>query len=547
LAHVLIGEPVPTSPEHALNPVIRDFHLPGRSPVMACEGMAATSHPLATHVAIETLRAGGTAADAAVTAVALLGVVEPAMTGIGGDCFCLVSKPNARPWGYNGSGRAAAAMRAETLREKGIRSIGLDSIHAVTVPGAVEAWASILKAHGRFGLDRALQPAIRYASDGFPVAPRVGSDWAAQAAKLRGDPGATRHFLIDGRPPEIGDVMRFPALAETLKTIAADGPRAFYEGAIAEDIAATIAARGGLVDAQDLARHHGEEVVPIVANYRGLDVVELPPNGQGIVAQVMLNMLERFDLERLEALGPERFHLQLEAARLAYGMRDETIGDPAFMRTPVPSLLDKGYARGLAERIDRSRRAQLPAAATTISDTVYLTVVDRERMAVSFINSLYSAFGVGIATPKTGIMLHNRGSCFVVEPGHPNAIGPGKRPMHTIIPALAMRDGRCELSFGVMGGHYQAVGHAHVIGNMVDHGMDVQAAIDAPRAFFDGDITLVERGIPAATVEGLKARGHDVILRPVPLGGGQAIHIDWDRGVLIGGSDPRKDGLALGY
>jgi gamma-glutamyltranspeptidase/glutathione hydrolase len=527
--------------------VIRDFHFPGRSPVMACEGMAATSHPLASRVAIDTLRAGGTAADAAVTAVALLGVVEPAMTGIGGDCFCLVSKPNARPWGYNGSGRAAAAMRTETLFGKGIRSIGLDSIHAVTVPGAVEAWASILKAHGRFGLDRALQPAIRYATDGFPVAPRVGSDWAAQAAKLRSDPGAARHFLVDGRAPEIGDVMRFPALAETLKTIATGGPRAFYEGVIAEDIAATIAGRGGLVDVQDIARHHGEEVVPIVANYRGLDVVELPPNGQGIVAQVMLNILERFDLARLDPLGPERFHLQLEAARLAYGMRDETIGDPAFMRTPVPSLLDKGFARGLAERIDRSRRAQMPAAATTISDTVYLTVVDRDRMAVSFINSLYSAFGVGIATPNTGIMLHNRGACFVVEPGHPNAIGPSKRPMHTIIPALAMRDDRCELSFGVMGGHYQAVGHAHVIGSMVDHGMDVQAAIDAPRAFFDGDITLVERGIPAATVEGLKARGHDVALRPVPLGGGQAIRIDWDRGVLIGGSDPRKDGLALGY
>jgi gamma-glutamyltranspeptidase/glutathione hydrolase len=217
------------------------------------------------------------------------------------------------------------------------------------------------------------------------------------------------------------------------------------------------------------------------------------------------------------------------------------------MRIAVSSLLDKSFARRLADRIDPAGRVEGPALATTISDTVYLTVVDRDRMAVSFINSLYSAFGVGIATPDTGIMLHNRGACFVVEPGHPNTIGPRKRPMHTIIPALAMRDGRCELSFGVMGGHYQAVGHAHVIGNMVDHGMDVQAAIDAPRAFFDGDITLVERGVAAATVAGLKARGHNVALRPLPLGGGQAIQIDWERGVLIGGSDPRKDGLALGY
>jgi gamma-glutamyltranspeptidase / glutathione hydrolase len=527
--------------------VIRDFHFPGRSPVMACEAMAATSHPLATQAAIETLRAGGTAADAAVTAGALLGVVEPGMTGIGGDCFCIVAKPGAPPWGYNGSGRAGAAIRTEMLLARGVCSIALNSIHAVTVPGAVEAWARILKAHGRFGLDRALQPAIRYARNGFPVAPRVGSDWATAVPKLRADAGATRHFLNDGRAPAIGEVMRFPALAKTLETIAAGGPRAFYEGPIARDIVATIAARGGLVDEEDLARHRGEEVLPVSSNYRGLDVIELPPNGQGIIAQVMLNILERFDLARLDPLGPERFHLELEAARLAHAVRDAEIADPAAMRAPVSSLIDKGFARELAGRIDVAARAEGPALATTTSDTVYLTVVDRDRMAVSFINSLYSAFGVGIATTNTGIMLQNRGACFVVEPGHPNTIGPGKRPMHTIIPALAMRGGRCEMSFGVMGGHYQAVGHAHVIGNMIDHGMDVQAAIDAPRAFFDRDVTLVERGVSAATVAGLKARGHNVALRPLPLGGGQAIQIDWDRGVLIGGSDPRKDGLALGY
>jgi gamma-glutamyltranspeptidase / glutathione hydrolase len=527
--------------------VIRDFHFPGRSPVMACEGMAATSHPLATQAAIETLRAGGTAADAAVTAVAVLGVVEPAMTGIGGDCFCIVSKPDAPPWGYNGSGRASAAMQTETLLAKGIRSIALDSVHAVTVPGAVEAWASILKAHGRFGLDCALQPAIRYARDGFPVAPRIASDWAAAVPKLLADRAATRHFLNDGRAPAIGAMMRFPALAKTFEAIAAGGPRAFYEGPIARDIVATIRARGGVVDEEDLVRHRGEAVAPVSSNYRGLDLVELPPNGQGIIAQVMLNILEPFDLARLDPLGPERFHIELEAARLAHAVRDAEIADPAAMRAPVSSLLDKGFARELAGRIDVATRVAGPALATTISDTVYLTVVDRDRMAVSFINSLYSAFGVGIATMNTGIMLHNRGACFVVEPGHPNTIGPGKRPLHTIIPALAMRDDRCEMSFGVMGGHYQAVGHAHVVGNMIDHGMDVQAAIDAPRAFFDGDVTLVERGVSAATVAGLKSRGHNVAVRPLPLGGGQAIQIDWDRGVLIGGSDPRKDGLALGY
>jgi gamma-glutamyltranspeptidase/glutathione hydrolase len=287
------------------------------------------------------------------------------MTGIGGDCFCIVSKPGAPLWGYNGSGRASAAVRTETLLAKGLRTIALESIHAVTVPGAVEAWASILKAHGRFGLDRALQPAIRYARDGFPVAPRVGSDWAAAVPKLRADEGAARHFLKDGRAPTIGDVMRFPALAKTLEAIAAGGPRAFYQGPIAREIAATIAARGGLVNEQDLARHRGEEVVPVSANYRGLDVVEIPPNGQGIIAQVMLNILEPFDLARLDPLGPERFHLQLEAARLAYAVRDAEIADPAAMRTPVSRA--NLPAASISRRAWRARRSPPPSPTRSIS------------------------------------------------------------------------------------------------------------------------------------------------------------------------------------
>jgi gamma-glutamyltranspeptidase/glutathione hydrolase len=525
----------------------RDFHLPGRSPVIACNGMAATSQPLATQAAIEVLRAGGTAADAAVTALAVLCVVEPHMTGIGGDCFCLVARPDAPVWGYDGSGRAAAGVSAETLLAQGSRAIAGDSIHAVTVPGAVEAWAAILGAHGRFGLDRALAPAIRYAAEGFPVAPRVGFDWASAASKLAADPGAARHYLFGGRAPAVGDVIRFPALAETLRAIAAQGPKAFYQGPIAEDIAATVQARGGFLAADDLAAHRGDAVEPIATNYRGLDVVEIPPSGQGITALVMLNILERFDLAALEATGAERYHLMLEAARLAFAMRDTHVADRDFMRTPVPALLDKGFARTLADRIDRSRRVPLPAAPTPGGNTVYLTVVDRDRMAVSLINSLFSAFGVGIATEKTGIMLQNRGACFVVDPEHPNSIAPGKRPMHTIIPALAMREGRCRMPFGVMGAHYQPMGHTQVITNVVDYGLDPQAAIDMPRAFFVGDASVVERGVPPATVAGLEQRGHRVMVAPTPWGGGQAIAIDWERGVLIGGSDPRKDGCALGY
>jgi len=525
----------------------RDFQLPGRSAVIACEGMAATSHPLASLAAIEALRAGGNAADAAVTAVAVLCVVEPQMTGIGGDCFCMLHVPGQPVWGYNGSGRAGARASLEALMARGISAIAGDSIHAVTVPGVIDAWAAILDAHGSFSLDRALAPAIHYAERGFPVAARIAWDWAREVGKLRADAGAARHFLFDGSAPAEGDVVKLPALARTLRTIAAKGPRAFYEGPIADDIVATVAARGSFLTAEDLARHRGEVVAPISTNYRGLDVLELPPNTQGLTALVLLNILERFDLAALDPLGPDRFHLALEAARLAYAVRDAHVADPAFMRAAVPSLLDKRFAAELAGRIGRARRMPHASAPSLGSDTVYLTVVDRDRMVVSLINTLFSHFGVGICTQETGILLTNRGACFVVDPDHANTFGPDKRPMHTIIPALAFRGGRCELAFGVMGSHYQPMGHAQVVTNIVDYAMDVQAAIDAPRAFFVGETTVVERALPHACVEGLRARGHEVALAPSPWGGGQAIRVDWERGVLIGGSDPRKDGCALGY
>ncbi len=509
--------------------------------------MAATSHPLATLAAIEILRAGGNAVDAAVAAVALLGVAEPHMTGIGGDCFCLVSKPGDPVWGYNGSGRSGAAATVEKLRDEGLNDIAINSIHAITVPGAVEAWETILGRHGRLGLDRVLQPAIRAASNGVPVAPRVALDWSLNAEKLRADKGAALHYLADGRAPKVGDVTRYPALADTLTAIAKGGAKAFYEGAIAQDIVQTIGARGSLLTEADFAAHCGEDVIPLSNSYRGLDVVELPPNGQGITALVLLNILERFEMGKLDPAGDERFHLALEAGRLAYAVRNTHVADPDFMRTTPQALLDRVFAADLADMIDRTKRSKLPSAPAPRGNTVLVTVVDRDRTAVTFINSLFYAFGSGIATEKTGVMLHNRGCSFVLTPDHPNAIAPSKRPMHTIIPALAMRDGRCEMSFGVMGGSYQAMGHAHFISNVVDYGMDVQQAIDAPRVFFEGEKTDVERSVSQAAIDGLTARGHDVNVRELPLGGGQAIRIDWDRGVLIGASDGRKDGCAIGY
>jgi len=524
----------------------RDFQLPGRSPVIACDGMAATSHPLASLSAIDVLRAGGNAADAAVTACAVLCVVEPHMTGIGGDCFAMISKSSQPVWGYNGSGRSGAKASAEALLAQGLTAIGT-SIHAVTVPGALDAWEATLKAHGTIGLDRALAPAIRYAENGFPVAARVAFDWARFVDRLKADPGCAKYYLFGGAAPREGDIIRLPALANTFKTIAAKGVREFYDGEIAADIVSTVAPRGSLLTAQDFTDHKGEVVTPISTNYRGLDLLELPPNGQGLTALVMLNILENFDIRRLDPLGPERYHLMLEAARIGYAVRDTHIADPRAMRIDVAALLDKAWARTLAARIDPARRSVLPKTPTPGNETVYLTVVDRDRMAVSFINTLYSNFGHGLCTEKTGILLTNRGFSFTLDRAHPNAFGPSKRPMHTIIPALAMHNGRCDYSLGVMGAAFQPMGHVQLMLNLVDYGMDVQQAIDAPRVFFDGERTVVERGLPQATLQGLRDRGHDIVNPEVPWGGAQVIRIDWDRGVLIAGSEPRKDGCALGY
>ena len=328
---------------------------------------------------------------------------------------------------------------------------------------------------------------------------RTGGLWSASSATAPARPST---ISSAASAPEEGDIVKLPALAATLKAIAKDGPRAFYEGPIAEDMVTTLAALGSVLTAEDFARHRGEAVTPISTNYRGIDLVEIPPNTQGLTALVTLNMLENFDLPKLDPLGPDRFHLMLEAARMGYAVRDTHIAEPSRMRVAAAALNDKAFAKTLAAKLDRSKRVPLPAAPTPGSDTVYLTVVDRDRRAISIINSLYSSFGTAICTEKTGIMFNNRGSGFVLDPGHPNTLGPSQRPMHTIIPALAMRDGRCDTSFGVMGAHYQPMGHVQMVLNLFDYGMDIQSAIDAPRAFFEGESTVVERGMPAATDRG---------------------------------------------
>lgn len=528
---------------------MRDFQLPGRSPVYGEAGMCATSHPVASQVALSVLLKGGNAVDAAVAAGAVLSVVEPHMTGIGGDCFAIISEPDGSVHGYNGSGRAAAAAKTDWFVEQGITEISESSIHAVTVPGSLKCWERLVQDHGKLGLDAALQPAIDYAEGGFAVTSRVAWDWQDLVEGLKRDPGATKHYLVAGRAPQAGERHTVPALAKTLRAVAEGGSDAFYRGAIAAEIAALVQQYGGLLTEEDMAGISCDPLVPVSASYRGVEVVELPPNGQGITALTLLKILEQFDLGSLAPHGAERHHLQLEAGRLAYAMRDAHITDPDHMRVAVETLISDAYAQQLAASISPDRRNDsLPSLVPSQSDTVYLTVADRDGRMVSFINSVYRGFGARVCTMDSGVMLQNRGACFVVDPAHPNCIDGGKRPLHTIIPAMARKDGKTWLSFGVMGGAYQAQGHAQVIANMVDYGMDPQEALDAPRLFWnEAGAIVAETPLGAEAFSALQAKGHPMVWAEMPHGGGQIIMRDEETGFYCGASDCRKDGLAIGF
>jgi gamma-glutamyltranspeptidase / glutathione hydrolase len=527
---------------------MRNFHLPGRSLVFARNAMCATSHPLASLRAIEVLKEGGNAVDAAIATAAVLAVVEPHMTGIGGDCFALVAKPGeGKPIALNAAGRAPAGATAQWLAKSGLQRIEPSSPHAVTVPGAVDGWCRLNADHGTMPLSRLLGPAIELAEQGFAVTPRVAADWALHQAKLT-HAGARMHLFKDGAVPKAGDVMRFPALTRTLRIIAEQGREGFYAGAVAKDIVAELEALGGLHTLADFASQRCNYVEPISVSYRGVELVELPPSNQGIVALMLLKMLERTGLPA-DPVSVERYHVQIEAARLAFAMRDAFVADPEMANVPVEHMLSDAVIDKLAARVDRKRRRSDlgPLPQPPGSDTVYFAIVDEKGMGVSFINSLYDDFGSAIVTRETGIVLHNRGKGFVCDPAHRNCIAPGKRPMHTLVPAMVYKDGQPHMVFGVMGAHFQPMGHAYVMTNMLHYGMDAQAAADIPRVFFDGERVLVEEGVPSHVVAGLAELGHTVGTRTMPWGGAQIVLIDRQRGVLAGASDPRKDGMALGY
>ena len=526
---------------------MQDFQRPGRSELYATGGAVATSHPLAAQAAVAMLESGGNAVDAAIAGAVLLGACEPQMTGLGGDMFALVKPAGTEQVvGLNASGCAPRGFDAEALRGAGHAAVPPFSAHAVTVPGAVAGFEMLAGDYGLKGLDACLAPAIRHFDTGVPVAPRVAADWARHSSVMQGH-GIT-HYLANGRAPGLGELFSSPGQAEVLRRIAAEGAPAFYTGQVAEDMVAALREAGGAHTLDDFAAAQAEYVSPISTPYRGAEVVELPPNTHGAAALLMLRMLERFGAGALDPLGAERAHLEMEIAKLGYAARDEAIADPAAMTMRVEDFVSEETAARLAARIDMNRAGPVPEAplGAPHRDTVYITVVDRDRMAVSLIYSIFHAFGSGLASPRYGILFNNRGAGFTLSRGHPNEAAPGKRPLHTIIPGMIREGGRVTVPFGVMGGPYQPAGHVRLVGNLVDHAMGVQAAIDAPRCFLEDGAINLEHGFAPEVAAALEAKGHRVVRPELGIGGAQAIRIDHERGVLLAGSDPRKDGIALG-
>ncbi|MFN0084008.1 MAG: gamma-glutamyltransferase [Blastocatellia bacterium] len=519
-----------------------------RSAVRGTNGMIATSQPLASAAGLRILQQGGNAVDAAVAAAAVLTVVEPMMVGPGGDLFAIVWDAKRKELkGLNASGRAPRAASIAELKKRGFSAMPQNGIHAATVPGAVSGWAALLERYGTMKLSQALQPAIEYAERGFPVTDVIGADWqTGMAFKENRDFAGT--YLPGGRPPAVGEIFVNKSLGRTLRLIAEKGPDVFYRGELAEKIVKFAQAQGGLHTMEDFAKQTSNWLDPISTTYRGHTVYEMPPNTQGLAALQMLNILEGFDLKSLGHNTAEYLHLLVEAKKLAFVDRARHIADPAFYQAPLDRLLSKEHAAELRGRIDPARVAEQAAGGPRGGeDTIYLTVVDKDRNVVSFIQSIFSAFGSGLSAGDTGVILHNRGAGFSFDPNSPNRLEGGKRPFHTIIPAMAFREGRPWLTFGVMGGDMQAQGHVQVLLNLLEFGMDVQQAGEQPRfRHFESGLAL-ETAIAADVRKALEAKGHKLTISPGAFGGYQAIMIDPKTGALSGGSDPRKDGCALGW
>jgi gamma-glutamyltranspeptidase/glutathione hydrolase len=521
--------------------------LGGRSSVYGTKGAVACEHPSAALAGIRILDAGGTAADACVAMAACMAVLSPMQTGMGGDAFLLFYEAETGSvLGANGSGRAPRAATIEKLRSRGLSAMPERGGLTVTVPGAVRLWEDAATTLGNLPLARLLEPAWELAEKGHPVAEVVARYWEENEDLLRENEAAARTFLPQGRAPVAGDLFYQADLAATISAVAEGGADAFYNGEIARSIAHAVQEAGGYLGEDDLAAHESTWVEPISTEYRGVRVYEMPPPNQGIAALEMLNILEGFDLGAMGPVSADRIHLEVEAKKLAFEDLRQKIGDPEFSEMPTRELLSKDYAARLRERISPARAAA-PVASDLGSDTTYLCAVDTEGNGCSFINSLYDRFGSGIVAGSTGVCLHNRGRSFRLVSGHPNALAPGKRPLHTLIPGLATRDGALWATFGVMGALMQPQGHVQLLINLLDHGMSPQEAVDHPRHRHEDGSLFIEGRVPMSEVEKLRSMGHRVEVGEdyiVPTGGAQLIRV-LESGVRACGSDPRKDGCAL--
>jgi len=532
-----------------------------RSPVLATSAMAATSQPLATQVALDVMKSGGNAIDAAIAANALLGLVEPTGNGIGGDLFAIVwHAETEKLYGLNASGRSPQSLSRQWFIDQGYTSIPSHGPLPVSVPGTVDGWYMLHDRFGRLPMPKLLQPTIDYAEKGFPVSQLIAYYWQRSVAILEKWPGFVDQFTKNGRAPAEGDIWRNPGLASTLKALAKGGRDAFYQGQIARTIAAYMQDNGGFLSLQDLADHRGNWIEPVSTNYRGYDVWELPPNGQGIAALQILNIVEQFDVANMGRESAEFVHLFTEAKKLAFEDRAKYYADPDFNKIPVRQLISKPYAQSRAKLIDQTRASRAYSAGKLLEegDTIYLTTADSEGNMVSLIQSNYRGMGSGMTPPGLGFILQDRGEMFSLEEGHFNQFEGGKRPFHTIIPAFVTKDGKPWMSFGLMGGAMQPQGHAQIIINMVDFGLDVQAAGDAPRIHHsgsseptgekmtDGGILNLETGYPLATIRQLMRMGHKIQYANGPYGGYQAIYRA-DNDVYWGATESRKDGHAAGY
>jgi gamma-glutamyltranspeptidase/glutathione hydrolase len=526
----------------------------GRSVIASTNGIVATSQPLAAQVGISMLQKGGNAVDAAIAAAATIAIVEPMSTGLGGDAFALFA-PNGnadRVTALNASGRSGSGMTLEAIQRLGIQEIPLFGGIPITVPGALDGWSQLLNRYGSLELSDVLGPAIHYAENGFPVSEIIAHWWSQAVPRLEQTPEAAATFLVDGKAPRFGEIFKQPHMANTLKMIAQEGPEVFYEGIIGDKIAATVEKYGGFIENEDLAAYLGEASWenPILTDYRDYSIIECGPNGQGIAALIGLNILENYELSEWGSF--QTLQAQIEAVKLSYADLHRYIADPKKIFVPTKALLDKNYAQSRSSLIsfDKSLDNPGPGSFSLGEDTIYLAVVDRNLNAVSFIQSLYYGFGSAIVAGDTGIALQNRGALFSLKPDHPNVVAPGKRPFHTIIPGMMAKDREIRLVFGIMGGDHQALAHLQATSNIIDFNFNVQEAIEAPRFHYShsNGITTLEHGFPQDTVSKLEGAGQQIeTIANRQFGGGQMIAIDHNQNVLLAGSDPRKDGCAIGY